>query len=89
VFGDGSLFALHVPGHTRGSLAFLARTPRGPVLLVGDACHTAWGWKNGVEPGEFSTDGPRSAESLARLLDLARRHPSIDVRLGHQPLAAK
>jgi N-acyl homoserine lactone hydrolase len=86
VLGDGSLWAIHVPGHTRGTTAYLARTPRGPVLMVGDACHTAWGWKNGVEPGKFSTDKPRSAISLARLRALVARHPRIDVRLGHQPL---
>lgn len=89
VFGDGSLWALHVPGHTAGSTAYLARTPRGPVLMAGDACHTAWGWEHGVEPGEFSSDRAKSAESLAQLEALANRHPSIDVRLGHQPQGAK
>lgn len=85
VFGDGSLWALHVPGHTPGSTAYLARTPQGPVLMVGDACHTAWGWEHGVEPGTFSKDQPLSAESLGELEGLVKRHPSIDVRLGHQP----
>jgi glyoxylase-like metal-dependent hydrolase (beta-lactamase superfamily II) len=85
VFGDGSLWALYVPGHTPGSTAYLARTPRGPVLMVGDACHTAWGWDHGVEPGTFSKDQPLSAESLGDLEALVRRHPNIDVRLGHQP----
>lgn len=85
VFGDGSLWALHVPGHTPGSTAYLARTPQGPVLMAGDACHTSWGWEHGVEPGEFSKDKPLSADSLASLEGLVKRHPSIDVRLGHQP----
>src|SRR5262249_37902055 len=35
VFGDGSLWALLVPGHTPGSTAFVARTAEGPVLLTG------------------------------------------------------
>jgi glyoxylase-like metal-dependent hydrolase (beta-lactamase superfamily II) len=85
VFGDGSLWALHVPGHTPGSTAYLARTPQGPVLMVGDACHTAWGWDHSVEPGNFSKDKPTSATSLDQLEALVKRHPSIDVRLGHQP----
>jgi len=89
VFGDGSLWALHVPGHTPGSTAYLARTPRGPVLMVGDACHTAWGWEHGVEPGEFSKDIEQGADSLAKLEALVRRHPSIEVRLGHQPRGAE
>ncbi|MDF3070996.1 MAG: metallo-beta-lactamase family protein [Polyangiaceae bacterium] len=85
VLGDGSLWALHVPGHSPGSTAYLARTPRGPVLMVGDASHTAWGWEHEVEPGTFSTDVEQSAGSLSALEGLVKRHPSIDVRLGHQP----
>lgn len=87
VFGDQSFWAIFVPGHTPGSIAFLARTPDGPVLLTGDACHTAWGWRHGVAPGTFSDDVAKSADSLARLEALVARHPRIDVRLGHQSLS--
>lgn len=86
VFGDKTLFALWVPGHSPGSVAYLARTTKGPVLLVGDACHTRFGWENGVEPGEFSSDRARSVGSLARLRKLVAAYPQIDVRLGHQSL---
>ncbi len=84
VFGDGSFWALSVPGHTPGSTAYLARTTQGPVLFVGDASHTAWGWDHDVEPGTFSADRPRSVESLKALRKLVAEHPSIQVRLGHQ-----
>ncbi len=86
VFGDGSIWALYVPGHTPGSTAYLARTPDGPVLFAGDACHTAWGWQHGVEPGTYSEDRPRSADSLARLRRFVAKHPRIRVKLGHQAL---
>jgi glyoxylase-like metal-dependent hydrolase (beta-lactamase superfamily II) len=86
VFGDNTVFAIDVPGHTSGSTAYLARTPNGPVLMVGDACHTRWGWQNGVEPGTFSHDKPRSAVSLQRLRGFVAKHPEIDVRLGHQAM---
>lgn len=86
VFGDGSFWAISAPGHTPGSSAYLARTKRGPVLYVGDACHTAWGWRNGVEPGDFSHDKPASRESLAELRAFAAAHPKMEVRLGHQAL---
>jgi N-acyl homoserine lactone hydrolase len=88
VFGDGSLWALWLPGHTDGSTAYIARSPRGPVLFTGDVCHTAWGWRNAVEPGAFSHDRAASRQSLLALLELARRHPALDVRLGHQALDA-
>jgi N-acyl homoserine lactone hydrolase len=86
IFGDQSLFALHVPGHSPGSTAYLARTVHGPILFVGDASHTAWGWKNQVEPGAFSSDIEQSRRSLAKLRSLVAAHPTIDVRLGHQHL---
>lgn len=84
VFGDGSVFAIHVPGHTPGSTAYLVRSTRGPVLLVGDTSHTKWGWENGVEPGSFTRDHQRNRDNLLRLKALAMRHPEMQVRLGHQ-----
>lgn len=86
IFGDASVWALLVPGHTHGSVAYLVRTPSGPVLLTGDTCHTSWGWNNGVEPGSFTHDRAENADSLSRLRNLVLRHPKIDVRLGHQKL---
>jgi N-acyl homoserine lactone hydrolase len=84
VFEDGSVFVLNVPGHTPGSVALLVRTTQGPVLFTGDSSHTRWGWENGVEPGDFTEDGPRNLKNLLRMRDLVKRHPQIDVRFGHQ-----
>ncbi len=84
IFGDGSLWALWVPGHTPGSTAFLVRTPKGPVLLTGDASHTQWGWDHDVEPGTFTLDNPLSVKSFATLRRFCAEHPNVEVRLGHQ-----
>jgi glyoxylase-like metal-dependent hydrolase (beta-lactamase superfamily II) len=83
VFGDGTVWALWMPGHTIGTTAYLVRTPKGPVLLTGDVCATRWGWEHDVEPGTSSDDQPRSAVSLAKLRRLVAEHPSIEVRFGH------
>jgi len=85
VFGDGSFWAIHVPGHTPGATAYLARTADGPQLMIGDATHTRWGWDNGVEPGSYSENGPQSAESLLMLKQLADGIPGLKVHPGHQP----
>ncbi|HEX3597460.1 MAG TPA: hypothetical protein VHU80_20270 [Polyangiaceae bacterium] len=45
-----------------------------------------WGWKHEVEPGKFSDDQRQSIESLGHLEGLARRHPKMAVRFGHQLL---
>lgn len=87
LFGDGSFWALWVPGHTPGSTAYLARTPAGPVLFVGDASHTRWGWEHDVEPGSFTADGPLSIQSFRALRTLVAAHPEMQVRLGHQHAA--
>lgn len=86
VFADGSLWAIHSPGHTPGATAYLANTTSGPELMLGDVTHTKWGWNNGVEPGSFSADQPTSAISLKRLVELAEAHPHIKVHPGHQSL---
>jgi len=85
VFEDGSLFAISVPGHTSGSVAYLVRTTQGPVLLTGDTSHTRWGWDHAVEPGDFTRDNARNLQNLQRLKALVARHPQMAVRLGHQP----
>jgi glyoxylase-like metal-dependent hydrolase (beta-lactamase superfamily II) len=85
VFGDGSFFAILTPGHTAGHLSYLARTPAGPVLLTGDTSHTRWGWENNVEPGSFLAEREPSRNSLLALKALSERHPTVTVKLGHQP----
>jgi glyoxylase-like metal-dependent hydrolase (beta-lactamase superfamily II) len=89
LFGDKSLWAIAVPGHTPGSVAYLARTTEGPVLMTGDTCHTVWGWQNEVEPGNFTVDREKNALNLKRLEQLVREHPAVSVRLGHQSLQSK
>lgn len=86
VFGDGSVFALHVPGHSPGSTAFVIRTPDGPHLLAGDVSHTRWGWEHDVEPGTFSNDAEQSASTFHRLRAFAAEQESLSVHLGHQSL---
>jgi glyoxylase-like metal-dependent hydrolase (beta-lactamase superfamily II) len=84
VFGDGTVWALSVPGHTDGSTAYVVRSPAGPVLFTGDVSHTRWGWEHDVEPGDLTEDHPGNAKSLAQLRALVLSHPDISVRLGHQ-----
>lgn len=89
LFGDGSVVALWVPGHTPGNLAFLIRARDGLHLLLGDASHTAWGWQQGVPPGSYSIDAARGMDSLQRLRDFARLLPDVRVHPGHQELVSQ
>lgn len=84
VFGDGSVWALHTPGHSPGSTAYLINAVDGPKLVVGDAVSTRLEWDDAMPqpvPDSAKADAGRSAEQLRRF---AADHPTIEVFLGHQ-----
>lgn len=83
-FGDQSFFVIAVPGHTPGSLAFFVPTKDGSHLILGDSCHTLWGWKESVVPGAFTTDQKLNRKSLEFLKKLAETNKPKFVYPGHQ-----
>jgi N-acyl homoserine lactone hydrolase len=84
VFGDGSVWALSVPGHSAGSTAYLINAVDGPKLIVGDAVSTRLGWDAGM-PQPVPASARRAAEQSAdRLRRFAEAHPEVEVFLGHQ-----
>jgi glyoxylase-like metal-dependent hydrolase (beta-lactamase superfamily II) len=83
VFGDGSLWAISVPGHTDDDIAYLINGPQ-PVLLTGDASHFAWAFEAGVAPRGWNQAGTDNAyRSLALLRSFARAYPGIRLVFGH------
>ncbi|MBM4368143.1 MAG: MBL fold metallo-hydrolase [Deltaproteobacteria bacterium] len=84
VVGDGSIYAISSPGHTPGSMAYLARTPAGPVLFAGDTSHTLYGWEHGATPGNFTADHGGNLQSLLALKALADGVPGMKVWVGHE-----
>lgn len=84
IFGDGSVWALRVPGHSPGSTAYLVNAVDGPKLVVGDAVSTRLGWEAGM-PQPVAAEARADAEaSAARLRRFAAAHPTVEVFLGHQ-----
>ncbi|MCZ8205043.1 MBL fold metallo-hydrolase [Gemmatimonas sp.] len=84
LLGDGSLWAIHTPGHSRGHVSYLVNATSGPVLLIGDASHTRWGFEHGVAPGKV-TDAAASRASLERIAAFARAYPRVKLVFGHDP----
>ena len=84
LLGDGSFWAISVPGHTDDDIAFVINgTP--PVLLTGDASHFAWAFQNGVPPRGWNKEGTaRGYVSLEQLRAFARTYPSVKVTYGHE-----
>ncbi|KQS56533.1 MBL fold metallo-hydrolase [Brevundimonas sp. Leaf363] len=85
IFGDGSVWALHVPGHSPGSTAYLVNAVDGPKLVTGDATSTRLNWQGLPQPlsAAARTQADASADRLRRF---AAAHPTIEVFLGHQSL---
>lgn len=83
-FGDGSLWLIPVPGHTRGQLAVLVNARTGPLLFTFDASHLGTGFELGVPPGA-TIDRAEAVASLDGLRALAAAYPQLKVIYGHEP----
>ncbi len=83
VFGDGSVVALHLPGHTPDHLALLVKLASGPVLLSGDLYHSREAReKRGVPP--FNTSREQTLASMDKFEKLAKE-TGAKVVIQHEP----
>jgi N-acyl homoserine lactone hydrolase len=88
LFGDGSLWAISVPGHTDDDIAYLVNAAA-PVLLTGDASHFAWGFQAGIGPRGWDKAGTaRGYVSLEQLRAFAKAYPSVKIIYGHELVAS-
>ena len=97
IFGDGSVVALHLPGHTPDHLALLVRLASGPVMLSGDLYHAREARELRGVPG-FNSDRNQTLDSMQRFEAMAKRlnakviiqHEAKDIgQLPAFPQAAK
>jgi len=70
VFGDGTVVAYFLPGHTPGHMALLVRLKSGPVLLSGDVVHGHDTLALKAVP-TFNSDRAQSIASMERFEKLA------------------
>ena len=83
VFGDGSVIALNLPGHTPGHMALLVKLASGNVMLTGDLYHaTVARQLKGVPP--FNTNRADTLASMDRFERLARSYRA-KVIIQHEP----
>ena len=83
IFGDGSVVALHLPGHTPDELGLLVKLASGPVLLTGDLYHSREAReKRGVPP--FNTSREQTLASMDKFEKLAKE-TGAKVIIQHEP----
>jgi len=83
VFSDGSVVALHLPGHTPDHLGLLVELKSGPVLLTGDLYHTTISREKRSLPG-FNTSREQTLQSMDRFEGIARK-TGAKVIIQHEP----
>ena len=83
VFGDGSVVALHLPGHTPDHLALLVNLKSGPVLLTGDVYHSRISRQKRSMPG-FNTSRAETLASMDKFEALAKKL-GAKVIIQHEP----
>lgn len=83
VFGDGSVVALHLPGHTPDHMALLVNLKSGPILLTGDLYHSAEArTKRGVPP--FNSSREQTLASMDRF-EAKAKETGAKVVIQHEP----
>jgi N-acyl homoserine lactone hydrolase len=83
VFGDGSVVALNLPGHTPGHMALLVKLASGNVLLSGDLYHSTLARQfKGVPP--FNVSRADTLASIDRFERLAKSYRA-KVIIQHEP----
>jgi N-acyl homoserine lactone hydrolase len=83
LFGDGSFWAISVPGHTDDDIAYLVNGAA-QILFTGDASHFAWAFANGVAPHGWNAAGTaRGYVSLEQLRAFAKAYPQVKLVYGH------
>lgn len=87
IFGDGSFWAIHTPGHRKGHVSYLVNGRSDAVLLTGDACDIQLGFDRRVGPGFGSYHLREAQRSLERMIEFIKTYPHVKVFFGHEIVA--
>jgi len=83
LLGDGSLWAISTPGHTRGHISFIVNGLTGPKLLTMDVAFIPENISYGVAPSDYTWDVDKAQESLEKLNEFIGLFRGIEVITGH------
>lgn len=91
LFGDGSAVLTELPGHARGQMGLLARTPQGRVLFAADSCWLSASYRERRPPHRvthlFIDDPAAMRQTIDHLHDFAAANPDVAVVPSHCPEA--
>lgn len=89
LFGDGTIRLLQLPGHARGQLGAMLRTPAGEVLLCADGAWTTRAFRELRAPHAVTAlmqdDMATVRTTLRAIHDFALSHPGVTILPTHCP----
>jgi len=87
VFGDGSVHAIPLPGHSPGHTGFMVHLEDRDIFFVGDAgfevSHLTGEHELGVFPKAAADDRTLAKQTLAQIQDWQARHPDVQLLTAH------
>ncbi|TXT64481.1 MAG: Metallo-beta-lactamase domain protein [Promethearchaeota archaeon] len=86
LFGDGSLWALFTPGHTKSHVSYLVNGKKQVMLLTGDACDIKLGFERCVGPGLGCFNVKGAQETLEKIKHFSDQFPNIKLCFGHEKI---
>jgi N-acyl homoserine lactone hydrolase len=84
LLGDGSLWGILTPGHTKNHMSFLVNGIDGPIFLTMDAAFTKDNLELGVASSDYTWDIEMAQETLEKIIDFLRDYPQCRVLVGHE-----
>ncbi|MGG5252249.1 N-acyl homoserine lactonase family protein [Neobacillus sp. SM06] len=82
LFGDGSLFLVHTPGHTDGMFSVLVKMEKGWLLLASDVGYATKSWTDIILPG-ITTNKKDARSSLEWIRGFSERNDCLRVIANH------
>lgn len=83
LFGDKSLYAVSLPGHTAGQIGLLCKTKQGDVFFVADACWQEKTYKQQVLPHPITNllnhNKRAYRQTISQLHDFSTKNPNTTI----------
>jgi N-acyl homoserine lactone hydrolase len=84
LLGDGSVWAISTPGHTKGHISYLINGLKGPIFLTMDACFIQDNLKLKIAPSDYTWDIGMAQKTLDMIIKFSDDFPEVKIICGHE-----
>jgi len=84
LLGDGFIWAVSTPGHTKGHTSYLINGLDGPIFITMDACFIQDNLKLKIAPSDYTWDINMAQKTLEMIIEFLEDYPEVRVICGHE-----